>query len=100
MANVSSLPTSSSMRSKHAANAPCDVVRVRPMRCVMRGIQKAYGGSSILRGVDLDIPEGTFAVLVGPSGCGKSTLLRLIAGLETADSGTIELAKRDVTRLP
>jgi multiple sugar transport system ATP-binding protein len=44
-----------------------------------------------VRGVDLDIPEGEFSVLVGPSGCGKSTLLRAIAGLEQVDHGTIEI---------
>jgi sn-glycerol 3-phosphate transport system ATP-binding protein/multiple sugar transport system ATP-binding protein len=69
-------------------------------RCSARGVKKAFGAQPILRGVDLDIPEGAFAVLVGPSGCGKSTLLRLIAGLEQVDEGTIELAGRDVTRLP
>jgi len=61
---------------------------------------KSFGAQPILRGVDLEIAEGAFAVLVGPSGCGKSTLLRLIAGLEQADGGTIRLADRDVTRLP
>jgi sn-glycerol 3-phosphate transport system ATP-binding protein/multiple sugar transport system ATP-binding protein len=70
------------------------------MQCAARGVTKAFGKTSILRGVDLEIPEGTFAVLVGPSGCGKSTLLRLVAGLEEADRGTIEIAGRDVTRLP
>ena len=72
----------------------------RAMRCAARGIKKAFGTTQILRGVDLEIPEGTFAVLVGPSGCGKSTLLRLVAGLEQADEGTITLADRDVTDLP
>jgi sn-glycerol 3-phosphate transport system ATP-binding protein/multiple sugar transport system ATP-binding protein len=74
----------------------------RPLasRCAMRGITKSFGSAPILRGVDLDIAEGSFAVLVGPSGCGKSTLLRLVAGLETADAGTIQLAGRDVTFLP
>jgi sn-glycerol 3-phosphate transport system ATP-binding protein/multiple sugar transport system ATP-binding protein len=63
-------------------------------------VKKAFGAQPILRGVDLSIPEGSFAVLVGPSGCGKSTLLRLIAGLEQPDAGTIHLAGRDVTGLP
>jgi sn-glycerol 3-phosphate transport system ATP-binding protein/multiple sugar transport system ATP-binding protein len=72
----------------------------RAIRCAVRGIMKAFGATPILRGVDVDIPEGAFAVLVGPSGCGKSTLLRLVAGLEQADGGTIELAGRDVTHLP
>ena len=72
----------------------------RPLRCAARGIKKAFGTTQILKGVDLEIPEGSFAVLVGPSGCGKSTLLRLVAGLEMADEGTIDIAGRDVTDLP
>ena len=55
------------------------------------GLHKYYGKVHAVRGVDLDIPEGEFTVVVGPSGCGKSTLLRIIAGLEDADRGTIEI---------
>jgi sn-glycerol 3-phosphate transport system ATP-binding protein/multiple sugar transport system ATP-binding protein len=77
-----------------------DAAGSAPIRCAVRGVTKAFGGNAILRGVDLDIPAGSFAVLVGPSGCGKSTLLRLVAGLEQADSGSISLTGRDVTRLP
>jgi len=87
-----------------AADTPlpaADAARVETrLRCSARGVKKSFGETSILKGVDLDIPEGSFAVLVGPSGCGKSTLLRLVAGLEEADSGTITLADRDVTHLP
>jgi sn-glycerol 3-phosphate transport system ATP-binding protein/multiple sugar transport system ATP-binding protein len=71
-----------------------------PVRCAVRGVHKAFGATPILRGVDVEIREGSFVVLVGPSGCGKSTLLRLVAGLESADAGSIELAGRDVTALP
>jgi sn-glycerol 3-phosphate transport system ATP-binding protein/multiple sugar transport system ATP-binding protein len=81
--------------SSHAAAA----APVR-LRCAARGIEKSFGATAILKGVDLEIPEGSFAVLVGPSGCGKSTLLRLVAGLEQADAGTITLAGKDVTQLP
>jgi multiple sugar transport system ATP-binding protein len=55
------------------------------------GLDKRYGPVQAVRGVDLEIPEGEFTVLVGPSGCGKSTLLRSIAGLEEVDTGTIEI---------
>ncbi|MBL8609776.1 MAG: sn-glycerol-3-phosphate ABC transporter ATP-binding protein UgpC [Myxococcales bacterium] len=72
----------------------------RPIRCAARGVKKAFGKTQILKGVDLEIAEGSFAVLVGPSGCGKSTLLRLVAGLEEADEGKLEIAGRDVTRAP
>ena len=82
------------------ADTPLPEDPPRPLRCEARGIQKAFGTTPVLKGVDLEIPEGSFAVLVGPSGCGKSTLLRLVAGLEQADAGSITLAGRDVTGLP
>jgi multiple sugar transport system ATP-binding protein len=66
---------------------------------VIEGVYKSYGATPAVRGVDLAVPAGEFAVLVGPSGCGKSTLLRTIAGLEEADRGRIEIGGRDVTEL-
>src|SRR5918993_1911368 len=66
---------------------------------VIEGVYKCYGATPAVRGVDLAVPAGEFAVLVGPSGCGKSTLLRTIAGLEEADRGRIEIGGRDVTEL-
>jgi ABC-type sugar transport system ATPase subunit len=63
------------------------------------GLVKRFGQTDVLKGVSVEIPEGSFAVLVGPSGCGKSTLLRLIAGLEQADGGSIRFGARDVTKL-
>lgn len=65
----------------------------------IEGLLKRFGDTEVLKGVDAEVPEGSFAVLVGPSGCGKSTLLRLIAGLEQADGGTIHFDERDVTQL-
>ncbi len=62
-------------------------------------VQKYYGDVHAVRGIDLDIPEGEFAVLVGPSGCGKSTLLRMIAGLEDIDDGEISIGGRVVNDL-
>ncbi|MGJ4927744.1 ABC transporter ATP-binding protein [Bradyrhizobium sp. HKCCYLS2038] len=55
----------------------------------LSGVHKYYGNVHAVRGLDLTIADGEFAVLVGPSGCGKSTLLRTIAGLEDPDDGTI-----------
>src|SRR3984957_16013675 len=60
----------------------------------IRGVRKAYGVTPVLKGIDLDIESGEFAVLVGPSGCGKSTLLNIIAGLDGANQGTIEIGGR------
>ena len=66
----------------------------------LNDIVKDFGSVRIIRGIDLDIKDGEFVVLVGPSGCGKSTLLRLIAGLEAPSGGTIHIGERDVTALP
>ena len=54
-------------------------------------VKKNFGEVPILHGVDIDIQDGSFTVLVGPSGCGKSTLLRMIAGLEQISSGEIRI---------
>ncbi len=68
--------------------------------CKLTRIEKSFGDSRILAGIDLEAAAGSFAVLVGPSGCGKSTLLRILAGLEDADAGVITIDGRDVTKLP
>ena len=55
----------------------------------LRGLVKRYGQQEVIRGIDLDIHQGEFLILVGPSGCGKSTLLRMIAGLEDISGGDL-----------
>ena len=62
----------------------------------LRGVGKRYGEFAAVRDLSLAIPHGGIVALLGPSGCGKSTTLRLIAGLETPDSGAILLAGRQV----
>src|ERR1700761_3705001 len=64
------------------------------------GLRKRYGDVTALADVDLVVRAGEFFTLLGPSGSGKTTLLRLIAGCERPDRGRIELAGRDVTRVP
>ena len=61
---------------------------------------KSYGDVEVLKDVSVTMAPGEFLVLVGPSGCGKSTLLNCIAGLEETTGGRIDIAGRDVTRLP
>ena len=64
-------------------------------------VQKTYpNGHVAAKGLDLEIADGEFMVLVGPSGCGKSTALRMVAGLETPTGGRILIGERDVTALP
>ncbi len=63
-------------------------------------IRKVYAGNvEAVKGVSIDIPDGSFTVLVGPSGCGKSTLLRMVAGLETISSGTCSISGRVVNEV-
>ena len=66
----------------------------------IRAVKKNFGDVPILHGVDIDIRDGSFTVLVGPSGCGKSTLLRMIAGLEEVNSGEIRIGDKRVNDLP
>ena len=65
----------------------------------LRKVEKSYGAVRVLHGIDLDIQEGEFVVLVGPSGCGKSTLLRMLAGLEDITGGEISIDGRRVNEL-
>jgi multiple sugar transport system ATP-binding protein len=65
----------------------------------LEAVEKWFGDVPVIRGVDLTVKEGAFAVFVGPSGCGKSTLLRLVAGLEEVSRGAIRIDGRDVTEL-
>src|SRR2546426_1248788 len=63
-------------------------------------VEKWFGGTHVIRGVDIAIADGEFCVLVGPSGCGKSTLLRMIAGLEEISTGEIIIGGVVVNRVP
>ncbi|WP_299154902.1 sn-glycerol-3-phosphate ABC transporter ATP-binding protein UgpC [uncultured Tateyamaria sp.] len=63
----------------------------------LQDVRKSFGTHEVIKGIDLEIPDGAFCVFVGPSGCGKSTLLRMIAGLEHTTAGTIMIGGKDVT---
>jgi multiple sugar transport system ATP-binding protein len=60
-------------------------------RVTLRGVEKRYRDTEVIRGIDLEVRDGEFMVFVGPSGCGKSTMLRMIAGLETISAGEIAI---------
>jgi putative spermidine/putrescine transport system ATP-binding protein len=63
-------------------------------------LHRAYSGVPALDGLTLEVGSGEFVSLLGPSGCGKTTALRILAGLETADSGTVVVGDRDITTVP
>src|SRR5688572_32880833 len=90
----SRLPTGSCRR------VPAVQGRASVMAAVtVRDIRKSFGDLEVIHGIDLNIEDGSFVVLLGPSGCGKSTLLRMIAGLEPISAGEISIGGRVVNDL-
>lgn len=65
----------------------------------LKGLTKSFGQTEVLKGIDIEIAKGEFITLLGSSGCGKTTTLRIIAGLETPDSGQVILNGADITAL-
>jgi sn-glycerol 3-phosphate transport system ATP-binding protein len=66
----------------------------------LRGVKKSYDNKlEIIHGIDMEIADGEFIVIVGPSGCGKSTLLRMVAGLERITGGQVAIGDRVVNEL-
>ena len=70
------------------------------MGIAVRNLSKRFGDFQAVDGVSFEVPEGQLVALLGPSGSGKSTILRIIAGLEPADTGDVELTGEDATNLP
>ncbi len=65
----------------------------------LTGISKAFAGRTVLDSINLEVADGELLAMLGPSGCGKTTALRIIAGFESADSGSISIGDRNVTRV-
>ena len=65
----------------------------------LRQVKKRYGDLDVIHGIDMQIGDGEFVVIVGPSGCGKSTLLRMVAGLEEITGGEVAIDGRVVNGL-
>ncbi|MFC3674342.1 sn-glycerol-3-phosphate import ATP-binding protein UgpC [Ferrovibrio xuzhouensis] len=68
-------------------------------KVTLQGVKKNYGPVRAIHGIDMEIADGEFIVIVGPSGCGKSTLLRMIAGLEAITEGTVSIGDRVVNQI-
>src|SRR2546430_17461417 len=68
-------------------------------KVAFRRLTKSYANLEVIHGVDMEVSDGEFIVIVGPSGCGKSTLLRMVAGLEAITGGEIVIGDRVVNTL-
>jgi len=66
---------------------------------ILRDVKKSYEKLAVIHGIDMEIADGEFIVIVGPSGCGKSTLLRMVAGLEKITGGEVSIGDRVVNQL-
>ncbi len=71
----------------------------RAQRLTIKGVNKWFGANHVVKDVHIEIEPGEFLVLLGPSGCGKTTALRIVAGLETADSGQVLLGDTDISQM-
>lgn len=82
------------------ADTATTVAAERGTPIVFDGVTKAYGDTTVLHGIDLDVRPGEFVALLGPSGCGKTTMLRCLAGLEQVSGGSILVGGDDVAPVP
>jgi putative ABC transport system ATP-binding protein len=82
--------------ARRAAGPAGPIVEIRGLRKVYRRDRQEL---TVLDGIDLDIPEGSFEALMGPSGSGKTTLLNLIAGIDQPTAGTVRVAGQDISRM-
>lgn len=89
-------PVSAAPPDPAASAAPSAAERAETAVHV-RGLSRAFGATTVLDGLDLDIRRGEFLVLLGPSGTGKTTLLRILSGLETPDAGEVFVPARRTT---
>lgn len=67
---------------------------------IVKNLNKSFGSNQVLFNINFEVNKGDFVSLLGPSGCGKTTILRIINGLETADTGSVIVNGKDITKIP
>lgn len=84
-------PTALAIQAHDTAAPLLGLIKTTPVAITARGLSKSFGSRHVIAKLDLHVPAGQFLAIVGRSGCGKSTLLRLLAGLESPDSGYLRV---------
>src|SRR3984885_9749416 len=92
--------TGNTARGAATADGPRQTTGTRGTSVVLQNLNRAFGTIRALDGLTLEIQPGEFVALLGPSGCGKTTALRIVAGFETADTGSVLVDGKDVSAVP
>jgi putative spermidine/putrescine transport system ATP-binding protein len=94
--------TTNTAREAAAANGTGSTAGTRTAgtSVVLRDLNRSFGATKALDGLSIDMAPGELVALLGPSGCGKTTALRIVAGFETADTGSVLIDGRDVSGMP
>src|ERR1700684_2104368 len=94
--------TANTPREAAAANGTGSTAGTRTAgtSVVLRDLNRSFGATKALDGLSIDMAPGELVALLGPSGCGKTTALRIVAGFETADTGSVLIDGRDVSGMP
>src|ERR1700728_3816092 len=92
--------TTNTARDATAADGTRQMTGARGTSVVLQNLSRFFGATKALDGLSIDMAPGELVALLGPSGCGKTTALRIVAGFETADTGSVLIDGRDVSGMP
>src|ERR1700678_4530178 len=92
--------TTNTARDATSADGTRQTTGARGTSVVLRNLSRFFGATKALDGLSIDMAPGELVALLGPSGCGKTTALRIVAGFETADTGSVLIDSKDISSVP